>query len=139
MYKEFTVELSELNQVADFFIDHLFDQHDFFSFKGEMGAGKTTLVAKIIDRLSNETVSSPTYTIVNQYQVKDLKVYHFDFFRLDSAEQALDIGLLEYFDEHQKYFFEWADQIKELLPSNMVEIQIEKTSVEFERKISIQY
>lgn len=92
----------------------------FWIFEGDMGAGKTTMI-KSIGRLMGvqDTISSPTYSLVNEY-VNDNKdiLYHFDFYRLNSEEEALDIGIEEYFDSGNYCFVEWPSKVPSLLPVN---------------------
>ena len=88
-------------------------------FYGEMGVGKTTLISAIVKQLGGNTeVSSPTFSIVNEYLVDNDKVYHFDFYRIKDAYEALDIGVEDYFESGHWIFIEWPDKIKEILPLN---------------------
>ena len=86
-------------------------------FNGDMGAGKTTLISALVKVLGGLTeVSSPTFSIVNEYQVKNDKVYHFDFYRINDVHEALDIGIEDYFYSDHWIFIEWPDKIEEILP-----------------------
>lgn len=86
-------------------------------FYGEMGVGKTTLISELVKQLGgNSEVSSPTFSIVNEYVVTNDKVYHFDFYRLEDEYEALDIGVEDYFDSGHWVFIEWPDKIKNILP-----------------------
>jgi tRNA threonylcarbamoyladenosine biosynthesis protein TsaE len=88
-------------------------------FYGEMGVGKTTLISALVKQLGGATeVSSPTFSIVNEYLVDNDKVYHFDFYRIEDEYEALDIGVEDYFDSGHWIFIEWPEKIKELLPLN---------------------
>ena len=88
-------------------------------FYGEMGVGKTTLISALVRQLGGDSeVSSPTFSIVNEYLVDNDKVYHFDFYRIEDEYEALDIGVEDYFDSGHWIFIEWPDKIKELLPLN---------------------
>jgi tRNA threonylcarbamoyladenosine biosynthesis protein TsaE len=95
-------------------------------FDGEMGAGKTTLIKQICACLGvRGHVTSPTFSIVNEYETEDKKViYHFDFYRIKHETEALDIGVDEYFDSGNYCFIEWASQIPSLLPQKRVELKI---------------
>jgi tRNA threonylcarbamoyladenosine biosynthesis protein TsaE len=86
-------------------------------FNGDMGAGKTTLISALVKALGGTTeVSSPTFSIVNEYHVKNGKVYHFDFYRINDLHEALDIGIEDYFYSDHWIFIEWPDKIAEILP-----------------------
>ena len=87
-------------------------------FRGEMGAGKTTLIREIVARLgADDTVTSPTFAIVNQYTTREGKnIYHFDFYRINRLEEAYDFGYEEYFYSGNLCLVEWPEKIEELLP-----------------------
>lgn len=93
---------------------------------GEMGAGKTTFVKAIGEVFGFvDSVSSPTFSIVNEYaNAEEELFYHFDFYRLESQEEALDMGCEEYFDSGNYCFLEWAERIPDLLPSPYLLISI---------------
>lgn len=95
-------------------------------FYGEMGVGKTTLIKEICKKLGVEDqISSPTFSLVNEYQTnKNEKVYHFDFYRIDDEEEALDIGIEDYFYSNNWCLIEWPENIKNLLPLDAVEIHL---------------
>ena len=95
-------------------------------FYGEMGAGKTTLIKAICRKLGVEgTVSSPTFSLVNEYISRQgKKIYHFDFYRLKNETEALDIGCEEYFASGNYCFIEWPEKIKHLLPATACAITI---------------
>lgn len=94
---------------------------------GEMGAGKTTLIKALCESLgiNAEEVSSPTYSIVNEYHsASGLRVYHFDLYRLETPEEALDFGIEEYFAEEALSFVEWPDRLGFLLPQDAAQLTI---------------
>lgn len=95
-------------------------------FDGEMGAGKTTFIKKICRELGvTDNVQSPTFSIVNEYITSTNEaIYHFDCYRLASVEEALNIGIEEYFYSGNYCFIEWAERIEELIPENAVLIKI---------------
>ena len=108
------------------------------AFYGHLGAGKTTFIKAICDRLGVEdNVCSPTFTIVNEYQAASGDpVFHFDFYRIDSLREAQDLGLDEYFYSGGLCLMEWPEKIAELLPEDTVEVKIEPID-EVTRRISI--
>ncbi len=129
--------LEELPQGAKEFFD-IVGEKRVFAFKGNMGAGKTTFIKALCEQLGVEdNVCSPTFAIVNVYFSKKAgDVYHFDFYRLDSESQALDIGVEEYFYSGNYCFMEWAENIPSLVPDDCLEVEIEETTSK-SRKISI--
>jgi tRNA threonylcarbamoyladenosine biosynthesis protein TsaE len=94
---------------------------------GEMGAGKTTLVKSICRELSvTEVVSSPTFSIINEYKTAEGKsIFHFDFYRLESEVEAFDIGVNEYFESGSICLVEWAEKIPSLIPEYYFEITLQ--------------
>lgn len=96
------------------------------AFYGNLGAGKTTLIKSICKQLDVlDIVSSPTFSIINEYITKKgEKIYHFDFYRLKNIQEAIDIGVDEYLDSGNFCFMEWSDKIEEMLPENYIKIKI---------------
>tara|TARA_R110001599_G_scaffold74547_2_gene205327 strand:- start:23637 stop:23990 length:354 start_codon:yes stop_codon:yes gene_type:complete len=107
-------------------------------FQGAMGAGKTTLIKAICEKLNiQESVSSPTFSIVNEYTDEQGEpVYHFDFYRIEDPEEALNIGVEEYFSSGNYCFIEWAEKIPMFLPDKFALITIESDQDE-KRTIAI--
>ncbi|ELR71805.1 ATPase YjeE [Fulvivirga imtechensis AK7] len=98
-------------------------------FEGEMGAGKTSLIKAICKEFKIEdTVNSPTFSIVNEYRnVEDEVFYHFDFYRIDDEAEAMNIGAEEYFYSGNYCFVEWPSKVTGLLPDEIVKIDISIT------------
>ncbi|WP_439881734.1 tRNA (adenosine(37)-N6)-threonylcarbamoyltransferase complex ATPase subunit type 1 TsaE [Pontibacter sp. MBLB2868] len=96
-------------------------------FEGPMGAGKTTLIKEVCRQLGvKENVSSPTFSLVNEYEGADGKlIYHFDFYRINNEREALDIGALEYFDSGKLCLIEWPSMIPNLLPEHYLLITLQ--------------
>lgn len=105
------------------------------AFYGEMGAGKTTLIREICLLLDvGDTVTSPTFALVNQY-VSDMgePIYHFDFYRIDKIEEAFDMGYEEYFYSGDLCLVEWPEKIEQLLPEDTMRVKIEITGTDSRR------
>jgi tRNA threonylcarbamoyladenosine biosynthesis protein TsaE len=104
-----------------------FPQERFYVFRGQMGAGKTTLIKLLCEKLGVEGfTSSPTYSLVNEYFSRlHGPVFHFDFYRIKTLEEVYDIGYEDYFFSDSYCLVEWAEKIPELLPSHFVEVKIE--------------
>ena len=107
-----------------------FREERFFAFFGKMGVGKTTLIKALCDQLGvKEVVCSPTFAIINEYTSGEGEpVYHFDFYRLKSAEEAYDIGYEEYFYSGMYCFTEWTEKIEQLLPEHYVRVEMKETN-----------
>jgi len=100
----------------------------FFVFEGEMAAGKTTLIKEFCTALGVEdVVSSPTFSIVNEYLSPKGLVYHFDFYRLKNLQEAYDIGYEEYFYSNNYCLVEWPTRVEELLPDTYIKVEISIT------------
>ncbi|MCY1514757.1 tRNA threonylcarbamoyladenosine biosynthesis protein TsaE [compost metagenome] len=98
----------------------------FFVFEGEMAAGKTTFIQAICKALGVEDrVSSPTFSIVNEYEMANDLIYHFDFYRLKSLQEAYDIGYEEYFFSGHYCFIEWPQKVAPLLPENYIRVELQ--------------
>jgi tRNA threonylcarbamoyladenosine biosynthesis protein TsaE len=96
-----------------------------FLFEGDMGAGKTTLIKSLCSELGmKEMASSPTYSIVNEYEYTKGKIYHFDFFRIRTQNEAFDIGFEEYLASGEFCFIEWPQKISDLWPQHYLLITI---------------
>ena len=119
-YKE-----EELDRVAKELITAALN-HKVWCFNGEMGAGKTTLIKAVCHELGVEDdMSSPTFSIVNEYRITGgSPIYHFDFYRIKELQEAVDIGAEEYFYSGNYCFLEWSEIVQELLPPNRLEINI---------------
>ena len=97
-----------------------------FLFEGDMGAGKTTFIKVICEALGvSDLVSSPTFSIVNEYLAGTGKIYHFDFYRIKNIQEAYDIGYEEYFYSGNRCFIEWPEKIETLIPEHHIKIEIQ--------------
>ena len=97
-----------------------------FAFYGEMGSGKTTFIKALCEALGvGDRISSPTFSIVNEYSsAKGEKIFHFDFYRIKSLNEAYDMGYEDYFYSNAYCFIEWPEKIEELLPPDYVKVNI---------------
>jgi tRNA threonylcarbamoyladenosine biosynthesis protein TsaE len=94
--------------------------------RGEMGSGKTTLVKALVNKLGlSDWVTSPTFSIVNEYGSDENRVYHFDFYRLKRDTEALDLGFEEYLASGKLCLIEWAEKVDAFLPTDFFEVRIE--------------
>ena len=119
------VEQTELNDVAKEFLQQA-GHCSVWLFFGEIGSGKTTFIKTLCVRLGvRDTMSSPTFSIINEYQTNsDKKIYHFDFYRIKNEVEAYDIGSEEYFYSGDFCFIEWPEKIPSLIPAERVEVSI---------------
>ncbi|TDT45127.1 tRNA threonylcarbamoyladenosine biosynthesis protein TsaE [Maribacter spongiicola] len=123
---EFIYTESELNSIAKQIIKSASSK--MLAFYAPMGAGKTTLIKALIKELgSSDNVSSPTFGLVNEYALEsgELLGYHFDFYRLNSEEEAMDMGLDDYLASKGWIFMEWPEKIPNLIPNDVQNIKIE--------------
>lgn len=115
--------LKDLPKVADQVLLHT--AHKTLLFFGEMGSGKTTLIKELARKIGvADELSSPTYSIVNEYQLDNDKLFHFDCYRLESVEEALDIGIEDYLGSGHWNLIEWPEKIKSILsgPNTTIEL-----------------
>lgn len=117
--------LSDIDAVAQKFVDNM-GNRNIFAFYGEMGAGKTTFIKALCKTLGvAETITSPTFAIINEYNKEDGDpIYHFDFYRIKNIEEAYDFGYEDYFYSGHLCFIEWPELVEPLLPESVVKVQI---------------
>ena len=115
------------------------DYSNIVLLKGDLGAGKTAFVKAFCKNIDcSDQVSSPTFSLVNEYMCADEKIYHIDLYRLESVDEALDIGIEEYIYSTGYCFIEWPDIIQGLLPDRYIEVCITSTE-ENSRKLLISF
>lgn len=98
-------------------------------FYASMGTGKTTLIKELAKQLGSNISSSPTFSLVNEYETDQNEIlFHFDFYRIENEEEALDIGIEDYFYNDQWCFVEWPENVENLLPldAQVIKIVIDK-------------
>lgn len=108
--------------------------NEVVTLNGELGAGKTFFIKHLLKQFGISNVSSPTFSIVNEYNGK-CKVNHFDFYRINKIEELYDIGFDEYVNNSSLTLIEWADLFPSIIPKNHIEITL-KVNQDFSREIS---
>lgn len=120
-----SVTVDVLDNVAKDIVSHL-TESKIILFNGEMGAGKTTLIKEICKQLGVlDSMSSPTFSVVNEYHTKDHKIiYHFDMYRIKNIEECFDLGMEEYLYSGHYCFIEWPEIAIPLLPEKYYNLSI---------------
>ena len=120
--------LDHIHEAAREFIAAMGD-NTVFALYGKMGAGKTTVVKALCQKLGVEdVVTSPTFAVINEYRsdIAGELIYHFDFYRIKKLEEVYDMGYEDYFYSGALCFIEWPELVEELLPGNTVKVTIEE-------------
>lgn len=106
----------------------LMGDNTIFAFNGEMGAGKTTFIMSLCRALGVEEdlAGSPSFSLINEYRSDTTAelIYHFDLYRLESLEEAFEIGVEDYFDSGALCFIEWPERVDDILPDDTVRVDI---------------
>ena len=120
--------LKNIHQSAQQFINQI-GNNTVFAFNGKMGAGKTTFIKAICEAMGvKETINSPTFSIINEYEAADKRViYHFDCYRINKIQEALDLGAEEYLYSGNLCFIEWSENIAPILPDSIINVDIIET------------
>lgn len=122
---EFTYNIEQIAQVASQVILQL--RSNIVLFYGELGAGKTTLIKELLKQLGVKgTISSPTYGLIHEYKGENDPIYHMDCYRLNSAEEAVNIGIEEYLDSDQLLLIEWPEKIENLIDNNYTVLRVSR-------------
>ena len=120
--------LEKISEAAHDFVANI-GENTVFAFYGKMGAGKTTFVKAVCEELGvDEVITSPTFSIVNEYRsaTTDELIYHFDFYRIKKIEEVYDMGFEDYFYSGALCFIEWPELVEEVLPDDAVKVIIEE-------------
>ncbi|MFA6751988.1 MAG: tRNA (adenosine(37)-N6)-threonylcarbamoyltransferase complex ATPase subunit type 1 TsaE [Fermentimonas sp.] len=119
--------IKDIRSAAQEFIKVMGD-NKVFAFHGSMGAGKTTFIKAVCEELGViETVSSPTFAIINEYKDGEGRpIFHFDFYRINKLEEVYDFGYEDYFYSGNLCFIEWPELVESILPENTVKISIQE-------------
>jgi tRNA threonylcarbamoyladenosine biosynthesis protein TsaE len=114
-----------LPEAAEKFLKQ-YGENRIFAFYGSMGAGKTTIIKAICKALGAvDIVSSPTFTLVNEYRtLSGETLYHIDFYRIRKQEEVFDFGIEEYLTGESYCFMEWPELVEELLPADTINVRI---------------
>ncbi|MBQ2518854.1 MAG: tRNA (adenosine(37)-N6)-threonylcarbamoyltransferase complex ATPase subunit type 1 TsaE [Bacteroidaceae bacterium] len=120
--------LDEIDQAATRFLEALGERR-IVAFYGSMGAGKTTFIRALCRQLGVEdTVTSPTFALVNEYRNRQGdSIFHFDFYRIRRLVEAIDMGCDEYFQSGHLCLIEWPELVEELLPTETLRVTIQET------------
>ena len=119
--------LKNISKVSQKIVENI--KHKIIVFEGEMGSGKTTLIKSICKKINTtDDVSSPTFSLINEYKSQNSIIYHFDFYRIKNINEAYDFGANEYIDSGCLCLIEWGFKIKEMLPEQYHIIKIKKVS-----------
>ncbi|RXG32166.1 tRNA (adenosine(37)-N6)-threonylcarbamoyltransferase complex ATPase subunit type 1 TsaE [Leeuwenhoekiella marinoflava] len=134
---EIDYDLSEVSNIAKTLIDHL--KYSTILFYGDLGAGKTTLIKAIVKELgSNDKVSSPTFSLINEYRTADNHtIFHLDLYRLKNENEAFDLGIEEILETDSLKLIEWPQKINTLLENDVHSAKISSINVT-KRKIEFQ-
>ncbi len=127
MTKKFIVKnINDLDEVSSKILKFN-NQYKKFAFFGDMGVGKTTLIKFLLKKLGvNDNVTSPTFSIVNEYLSEKLgSIFHFDFYRIKNEKEAYDIGIDEYLSSDNYCFIEWPNKINSFIDDNFVNVYID--------------
>ncbi|MCM1517608.1 MAG: tRNA (adenosine(37)-N6)-threonylcarbamoyltransferase complex ATPase subunit type 1 TsaE [Pseudoflavonifractor sp.] len=120
--------LDEIDEAARRFVEQMGDE-TVYAFHGPMGVGKTTFINALCRALgvSDDPTGSPTFSIINEYRSDTTAelIYHFDLYRIESLEEAFDIGVEDYFDSGALCLLEWPERIADILPDDTVRVDIE--------------
>ena len=126
---EFDYNIDEIQSAAKIII-RLIDKYKIIAFIGKLGAGKTTLIDAICHELGvKQHVTSPTYSIVQEYQINNIVIYHMDLYRIKSIGEAIDAGIEDCLNSDNLCLVEWPQKASSLFPEETVYISLQTLSV----------
>jgi tRNA threonylcarbamoyladenosine biosynthesis protein TsaE len=132
----FQYKLDKLNEIASKILNE-YSSFKIFCFEGDLGAGKTTLIEFICRQLgAQDDLSSPTFSIINEYSAQNNPIYHMDWYRLKSVEEAVNIGIEDYLFSGHYNFIEWYQHAEALIPRPFILISI-KSIDETNRELTV--
>lgn len=118
--REWIYSIDEINDVVKDFLE-VFNNYKIICLKGDLGAGKTSLIKGFCSLLEcNDDVTSPSFSLINQYKTEKSEIYHLDLYRLKNLEEAMDLGIEELIYSGNYCFIEWYEKIKNVLPMQNV-------------------
>jgi len=119
-----TYQIDEVEKVAKTILENL--EFKIVLFIGDLGVGKTTLIKAMVKQLGSvDSVSSPTFSLINEYESKQGLIYHFDFYRIENEDEAIEFGIEDYLNSEAWLFMEWPERISSLLPEDVNIVTIE--------------
>lgn len=126
-----TIKITSLDTIREATLEFVEVMGDYtvFAFYGKMGAGKTTFINALCAELGvDDITNSPSFSIINEYRSSTTAelIYHFDCYRLETIDEACDIGVEDYFDSGAVCLIEWPERVEELLPGDTVRVDIEE-------------
>jgi tRNA threonylcarbamoyladenosine biosynthesis protein TsaE len=118
----------------------LYADRQVFAFRGDLGAGKTTLIKILCADLGVEDeMSSPSFSLVNEYEGDAGTILHLDLYRLKKPEELIDIGWYDYLDQGHITFVEWPEMAEELMPADTVDVRIQVDPSSDARTLTLTY
>lgn len=118
--------INDLDKVVETLLNN--SDNKIILFHGAMGVGKTTLIKALVKAIgSTDEVQSPTYSLVNEYQLPDTSIFHFDLYRVNTIDELYNFGFEEYLFEDHWVFIEWPELAMEFMPENITNVFLDLT------------